>query len=742
MSGYIDAAAQNAVIANSFVELKMNWNAGLRLIELRNLATGTNWIPQPPNYTWGSSVFHPALVSTDYRDLWPDLAPPSREFLLRVAPEPESGNLSSITQEAQEGIDLEISGSTPCVFAPGKSGVTETTDASRLDLTMIIAEPALEVTVHTEIPGALPVVRRWVSVRNVGEKPLRLSRFLGLMLSLRPSPADLDLYWMECFIHPCISKGASRWRQMTMHQERLGPVIRRTLKSGPYPRLQDGSHGCASWAALRDPDLQEGLFLGWEWSGFFDCGVGDFEEGAGVFGVRAGLSDDDGYSRLLQPGEVFATPKAFFGCFQGSVEEAGRATRQVAERLFALPWPESRAPQFVGYDTWNNWQDFKSNTGHLLPERLDRELDLAAELGCELFILDYDWFPRLGDYWSDPKRFPNGVEDVAARAKARGMKFGLWMGFGQVHQDSQVAREHPEWLVTKNGRAITGGWGMYSLCLGYAPCRDWVLDQICQVVERFGVDWLKHDFDLLPASDAQHHAPGASDSRVETVLGYYRIMDELRRRFPRLYLDNWTPAQGGADYGNFQRHHSMMALDWYTPVAVRSALQGLAHLFPYPRLHTYIRGFDRAAEKSAYTYRSACFGNGMYLLNDSLQWDAETIGIVRHEIDLIKETRDLFLEGETYALIPKQADHWGWEARFVYASRQGKGMAQVFRNHDARSEHIVRFRGLEQQAQYRVEWVDTAKKGVFSAETLTQTGIEVVLQRPFSVATLIVTKEC
>jgi alpha-galactosidase len=165
------------------------------------------------------------------------------------------------------------------------------------------------------------------------------------------------------------------------------------------------------------------------------------------------------------------------------------------------------------------------------------------------------------------------------------MKFGLWMGFGQAHEDSAVVHEHPEWLVCKDGKPIVGGWGLRSLCLGYPPCRDWALAQLCRVVESFGVDWLKHDFDLLPTSDAHHHAPAASDSRIETVLGYYHIMDELRRRFPKLYLDNWTPSTGGADFGNFRRHHSTLTGDWYTPLAQRALHNGITHLFPAPRTH-------------------------------------------------------------------------------------------------------------------------------------------------------------
>lgn len=731
----VDISGRRGWIENEFVRVEVDGSQGLRLSHFTHKTTGTDWIPQPPDTPWGHELVHPALATTDPADIWPNLAPPSDEFALNYSLAESSESLDAIGSTVSAGPRaITVTGRDAGAWVEERSSAAVHGDTARLDVAVLLDGHPFEVTVHTELRAGLPVVRRWTTVRNVGDRPARFHRLSSLLLSVRPGPADLDLYWVENFIHPGVSKSASRWRQATVHQERLGPVICRTLKYGPYPRVQDGSHGCMAWAALRDPDLAEGLFVGWEWSGLFDLEVGDFQTGAGAFGLRAGFSDEGGYARVLEPGASFTTPVAFAGFFQGGVEEAGRATRKAAETLFGLPWPEGKPPMFVGYDTWCNWQDFKGNTLHLLPERLDREIEQAAALGVELFILDYDWFPLLGDFVTDTRRFPDGIESYSRKVKAAGMKFGLWMGFGQVHQDSIAAREHPDWLVTKNGRAVSGGWGMYAICLGYPPCRDWVFEQICRVVETFGVDWLKHDFDLLPVSDAHHHAPGATDSRLETVQGYYWIMEQLHRRFPKLYLDNWTPAQGGADFGNFQRHHSMLIGDWYTPTTDRSLLQGISHLFPVTRCHQYLRVFHPEDERSAYTYRSVCFGAGVYLLNDILQWDEPTRQAARRELDRFKADRDLFLDGEVFLLIAKQPDHFGWDARMVYSAARGRGMVQVFRNHDPRRELRVRLRGLEPDSSFVIESADGGQPVRLSGREGMDSGFSVRLEQPFSAA--------
>jgi alpha-galactosidase len=491
---------------------------------------------------------------------------------------------------------------------------------------------------------------------------------------------------------------------------------------------------CDAWLALRDPSLDEGMFMGWEWSGVFTAEVGDFLEGPGAYGVRLGFSDGGDYYRELAPGESFTSPVAFFGFFSGDVEEAGRTTRRVAEKVFGLPWPEGRPPMFVGYDTWSNWDEWEGGRNHLRAERFPREIERAAELGVELFIVDYDWFPWLGDWWSDPARFPEAIGHYSRQIKAAGMKMGLWMGFGSLNYESQVAQEHPEWLVMRDNQPYETNWigPRVYLCLAVPEARDWIIEQISRVVEEFEVDWLKHDFLLVPRSDGRHQCPHARDTRIETVEGYYHVMEELHRRFPRLYLDNWVPNHGGIDYGNLQRHHSMLTADRYDAVSVRSSYHGVTHLVPPGRTHLYPRAGTPHAERSPYHYRSGFFGNGMIMLNDILKWDEEMVARVQERIAEIKADREVFREGVFYNLIDKQPDHWGWEARFCYSEAQGRGVAQVFRNHDPRDEYRLRFRGLKAGTRYSVSLVDAGVAEQASAEELMESGLTLRLAAPFT----------
>ena len=190
---------------------------------------------------------------------------------------------------------------------------------------------------------------------------------------------------------------------------------------------------------------------------------------------------------------------------------------------------------------------------------------------------------------------------------------------------------------------------------------------------------------------------------------------------------------GGADFGTFQRHHSMLTADDYHPLALRSSQHGITHLFPSYRTHGYLRSFSRGDERSPRSYRSGGFGCGMFLLNDILQWDQATIDVAKREIQLFKQDRELFLDGEVYNLFPgKQPDHLGWESRFVWSPRKGRGMAQVYRNHDPRDQVKLRFRGIRPQPRYSVEFVDAGTLVRVEGASLLDSGLDVTLARTFT----------
>src|SRR4029077_3151719 len=80
------------------------------------------------------------------------------------------------------------------------------------------------------------------------------------------------------------------------------------------------------------------------------------------------------------------------------------------------------------------------------------EMDRAAALGIELFVVDAGWYvgageadrfdfsSGLGSWTVDPVKFPSGLARLAVYAHGLGMKFGLWVEPERVALSTVAAR--------------------------------------------------------------------------------------------------------------------------------------------------------------------------------------------------------------------------------------------------------------------------------------------------------------
>ena len=153
---------------------------------------------------------------------------------------------------------------------------------------------------------------------------------------------------------------------------------------------------------------------------------------------------------LAGPGEgqnSYDTPWLFGSYGDGLNEIAARFhsyVRSLHPRLFSHGRP-------VILNTWEAVY-FDHNFG-----TLKALADRAADSGVERFVVDDGWFGSrrddtsgLGDWQIAQDVWPDGPKSLKALADyvhAKGMEFGLWFEPEMVNPDSDVARNHPDWIL-------------------------------------------------------------------------------------------------------------------------------------------------------------------------------------------------------------------------------------------------------------------------------------------------------
>ena len=76
-----------------------------------------------------------------------------------------------------------------------------------------------------------------------------------------------------------------------------------------------------------------------------------------------------------------------------------------------------------------------------------------------MVVLDDGWFGQrdddnsgLGDWKVNEKKLGCSLGELAAKINEKGLKFGLWIEPEMVSENSDLYREHPDWVMSIPGR--------------------------------------------------------------------------------------------------------------------------------------------------------------------------------------------------------------------------------------------------------------------------------------------------
>jgi len=452
--------------------------------------------------------------------------------------------------------------------------------------------------------------------------------------------------------------------------------------------------------------------------------------GAGGAGVLGG-------GELLLPGEVRLAPGesyvAPWVCFAWSDAGLDGLTARVHR------WLRARAghPRRPRPLTLNSWEAVYFD--HDL-ERLTALATRAAEIGAERFVLDDGWFGSrrddssgLGDWYVSEAVWPQGLRPLADRVHGLGMELGLWVEPEMVNPDSDLARDHPDWVLgpapaAGEPRVASGPvdvarlprrWRrQVVLDVAQPQAHAYLLERLSALVTEFDVAYLKwdHNRDL---HESMH--PGADGVRRAGVraqtLALYRLLDELRARHPGLEIESCASGGARVDLEILGRTDRVWASDTNDALE-RQAIQRWTGLLVPPELvgahvgapvaHTTGRTADLA-----FRCVTALFGHA------GIEWDVTTcdpaqVAQLRAWAGLYKELRGLLHTGDVVrADLPDAGPAAGLWLHGVVAHDRREAVYAFVRlttSADARPPRLL-LPGLDRSLDYDVVRRDEAGVG-------------------------------
>ena len=330
-----------------------------------------------------------------------------------------------------------------------------------------------------------------------------------------------------------------------------------------------------------------GVHLGW--SGNQRYLAERLPEGAGGHGAVLGAGE------LLRPGEIrlgpgdeYVGPTTYFAYSADGLDG-------LAERFHRLIRSRAVHPATPRPLLLNTWEAVYFD--HDLA-RLTRLAETAAATGVELFVLDDGWFAGrrdatagLGDWTVDPTVWPHGLAPLVDAVHGLGMRFGLWVEPEMVNLDSDVAREHPDWILAPSAGLGPSARHQYVLDLGNDEAWQHVFEHLDALIGRYRLDFLKwdHNRDLL---EAVSRAPDGRDRpavHVQTA-AVYRLLDALRARHPGLEIESCASGGGRVDLGILERTDRVWASDTNDPYERQRIQRWTAQLLPPELIGAHVGG--------------------------------------------------------------------------------------------------------------------------------------------------------
>lgn len=425
----------------------------------------------------------------------------------------------------------------------------------------------------------------------------------------------------------------------------------------------------------------------------------------------------------LAAGESFSTPESLQVFSANGLDGMSQCWHQfIKQQVSPSQFSHKARPTYL-----NSWEA----TYFDLNEQVVLDLaDKAKDMGLEMLVVDDGWFAgrnddtsSLGDWVSDTKKFPNGIEAVAAKVREKGLKFGLWFEPEMVNEQSQLYRDHPDWIIHIPGRILSTGRQQLVLDLSRAEVVEYLYEHIDRILSCGDIKYVKWDINRVMTEIGSTALTTAQ--QLETphryMLGVYELVGRLVKRHPHILFENCASGGNRFDLGMLSYMSQGWVSDMSEPIGRLPIINGASYLYPPSVLASYIGPVpshqnDRLASvKTRAEVGFFCAARGLSLnVADIDQDEAE----LKHFINRYKDSAEDVVNGRFHRL-QYTRNEVCWQITSEDESTVYLGYFHILSAPNLPLRRAM-LRGLDPDAKYTLEGSDA----VYGGDSLMNMGID------------------
>lgn len=482
-------------------------------------------------------------------------------------------------------------------------------------------------------------IARSARFSNHGRETLHLTSAMSLCMDL----PDCCYDWMQ------FSGAWARERYPKTRQLEQGILSVGSMRG-------NSSHNHNPFVILKRPDTDEfqGEAIGFSliYSGNFlaQAEVDTYDTTRVLMGIHPSCFD-----WKLEAGESFQTPEAVMVYTDQGLNHLSQTFHRLYQKRLARGyWRDRERPILI-----NNWE---ATCFDFTEEKLLEIARTAKETGVELFVLDDGWFGErsnehagLGDWFANTKRLPQGITGLSKKIGEIGMKFGLWFEPEMVNKDSDLYRQHPDWIIAAPERRQSHGRFQYVLDFSRKEVVDYIYSMVETLLSDADISYIKWDMNRSITECFSNTLPADRQGEVyhRYILGVYELYERLIGRFPQILFESCASGGGRFDPGMLYYAPQGWTSD-DTDAMERLKIQyGTSYCYPVSSMgsHVSVTPNQQVNRDTPLSTRAnvAYFGTFGYELDLNVL-SSEELEDVREEITFMKQYRHLLQFGTFYRL--------------------------------------------------------------------------------------------
>ena len=534
------------------------------------------------------------------------------------------------------------------------------------------------------------VIAKSILLENKGSEAVYLTRAFSMCMDL----PDGDYEWVQL---------SGAWaRERHMMTRKLVPGIQEigSIRG-------NSSHNHNPFMVLKRPSATErqGEVIGFSFIYSGNFSIQAEVDAYNVTRVLTGINTT-GFTWKLDVGESFQTPEAVLVYSNEGLNGMSQTFHKLYSKRLARGYWRDRPRPILN----NNWE---ATYFDFTEEKLINIAKKAKECGVELFVLDDGWFGArssdhagLGDWVANRERLENGITGLAEKIEALGMKFGLWFEPEMVNQDSDLFRNHPDWIIQTPGRKASHGRFQYVLDFSRKEVVDAIFEMMAKILREAKVSYIKWDMNRSITECFSNALPADRQGEVfhRYILGVYDLYERLTKQFPEVLFESCASGGGRFDPGMLYYAPQAWTSDDSDAVERLKIQYGTSLCYPISSMGSHV-----SVTPNHQVYRNtplhtranvAYFGTFGYELDLNKLSDAE-IEEVKEQIRFMKEYREILQFGTFYRL---KSPFEGNETAWMVVSEDRKtalvGWYRVLNQVNAPYNRL-RLEGLHPEYKYR-----------------------------------------